>query len=545
MAAVFVILFCTLALPVTSNGNDFNAHFSAYLPGVIQDVWHVSDFPGAAEDGPFLNGVHLPHTFDGFASGFLMPYDIHGLLERSSFSLRIMNSSWSDPADTNVFHKGEQLHLQVSASPVPGQQLYVQSCHASSSPNPADKPEVSLIINKGCVASKESLVKFVARRSDAVNLVVRTSSLKSSEIYLHCRVYLSDVGLTSATKFCNYNKLKSRWVDLGGQSSVCDCCGRRCRSLEHAELPVSLDLTAVVSAGPLIIKDRQSAPQATSLLLPSDYSATKSSPAARDLSDKSWIMAGASFSGRSMQNIGNVSPWPLQPGFGGGVVIVSQGLGGDLSMWLPDMELVFPPVVQVGIGHPENHALQSDEPFRNLKPDVSSETSQAVAVDEGKAKVEAVDSHDLEVDGLVKIQGKPAVTEAHHLEQPQMDLESEFDFPSNGLLLVNPTPDKLSESTEENVVFRQAEMLFKSDRAKLIEPVLYSKLSLKQAVDGSSSLNYEEQKRPSMRKQDNETPQLEQDSEKRHKDELMEDSSKIKGLVSSLLDQLRSVNWWL
>ncbi|XP_067223077.1 zona pellucida protein C [Chanodichthys erythropterus] len=550
MAAVFVVLFCTLALSVASNGNDFNARFSAYLPGIIQDAWHVSDFPGAVEDGPFLNGVHLPHTFDGFASGFLMPYDIHGLLERRNrFSLRIMNSSWSDPADTNVFHKGEQLHLQVSALPGPGQQLYVQSCHASSSPNPADKPEVSLIINKGCVASKESLVKFVLRRSDAVNFVVRTSSLKSSELYLHCRVYLSDVGLTSATKFCNYNKLKSRWVDLGGQSSVCDCCGRRCRSLEHAELPVSLDLTAVVSTGPLIIKDQQSAPQATSPLPKSDYSATKSSAAARDTSDKSRIMAGASFSGRSMQNFGNVSPWPLQPGFGGGVVVVSQRLGGDLSMWLPDMEFVFPPVVQVGIGHPENPALQSDEPFRKLKPDEGTETSPVVAVDEGKAKVEAIDSHDVAVDGFVKIQGKPAVTEVHHLEQPQMDLESdfEFDFPSNGLLPVNPTPDKRSESTEDNVVFRQAEMLFeKSDKgAKLIEPVLYSKLSLKQAVDGSSSLNYEERKRPSMRKQDNEILQLEQDSEKSQKDEQMEDASKIKGLVSSLLDQLRSVKWWL
>lgn len=272
-------------------------------------------------------------------------------------------------------------------------------------------------------------------------------------------------------------------------------------------------------------------------------------------------MAGASFSGRSMQNIGNVSPWPFQPSFGGGVVIVSQGLGGDLSMWLPDiMELEFPPVVQVGIGHPENPAvdvtLQSDKPFRKLKPDESTETSQVVAVTEGKAKVEAVDSHVAEdglglwhlrdVDNSYKIQGKYAVTEAHHLDQPQMDLESEFDFPSNDLLLVNPTPEKLSESTEDkgDIVFRQAEMVFKSDkRDKLFEPVLYSKLSLKQAVDGSSSLNYEEQKRPSMREQDNETPQLERDSEKRQKDERMEDTSKIKGLVSSLLDQLRSVDW--
>lgn len=58
-------------------------------------------------------------------------------------------ASWSGPAETNVFHRGDQLYLQVSASPGPGQQLYVQSCHASSSPNHADKPEVALIINKG------------------------------------------------------------------------------------------------------------------------------------------------------------------------------------------------------------------------------------------------------------------------------------------------------------------------------------------------------------------------------------------------------------
>ncbi|XP_056120357.1 zona pellucida protein C [Rhinichthys klamathensis goyatoka] len=557
MAAVFVVFCCAiacLALPVTSNGNDFNGRISAYSPGMVNDVWHVSDFPGIAEDGLFLNGIPQPHTFDGFASGFPMPYDM-GLLERRNvFSLRIMNSSWSDPADTNVFHKGEQLHLQVSASPAPGQQLYVQSCHASSSPNPAEKPEIALIINKGCVASKESLVKFVLRRSDVVNLVVRTSSLKSSEIYLHCRVYLSDVGLTSVTKFCNYNKLKSRWVDLGGQTSVCDCCGKRCRSLEHAELPDSLDLNAVVSTGPLMIKDQSS----TSL---SDNSATKSSPTVRNLSDKRLIMAGASFSGSSMQNIGNVSPWPVQPSFGG-LVIISQGQGGDLSMWLPDiMELELPPVVQVGIGYPENHAvdvtLQSDEPFRKLKPDESTaETSPTVAVDEGKAKVEAVDLHDVaedrlgmwhlkDVARLHKIQGKPVVTEVRHLLQPQLNLESEFDFLSNDKSLVNPTPDKLSESAEDKgeVVFRQAEMVFKSSKgAKLLEPVLFSKLSLKQAADGSSSLNYEEQKRPSMRKRDK-TPQLERDGEKRQKDERVEDSSEIKGLVSSLLDELRSLDW--
>ncbi|XP_016377788.1 uncharacterized protein LOC107716004 isoform X1 [Sinocyclocheilus rhinocerous] len=550
MAAVFVVFCCTivsLALPVTANGDYFNGHFAAYSPGIIHDVWRVPDLAKH-----FLNEIPQPHNFDGFVPVFPMQYDIQALLE--SFSLRIMNSSWSGPADTNVFHKGEQLYLQVSASPAPGQQLYVQSCHASSSLNHADKPEVALIINKGCVASKESLVRFVLQQRDRVNLVVRTSTFKSSESYIHCRVYLTDLGLTSTTKFCNYNKLKSRWVDLGGQTSVCDCCGRRCRSLtEHAELPVSLDLTAVVSTGPLIIKAQQSAPQATLLAL-SDYS-TKSSPTARDDSDKRWIVAGDSFSASSMQNVGNVSPWPVQRGFGGGVVVISQGLGGDLAMWLPDiLELELNPVVQMGIGYPENPVVditfQNGELFRKLKPDESSEKSPVVVVDEGQAYVEAVNSHDVvknglamwqldDVDHLYKIQEKPVVTAAAHLEPPQLNLESEFDFPPNDQPLISPTPGKLSESAEDGeVVFRQAEMVFKSAKgAKLSEPVLYSKLSLNRAVNGSSFLNYEEQKRPSMNKQDNK--RLERNGEKSQKDELVEGTSKIKSLVSSLLDQLR------
>ncbi|XP_052475538.1 uncharacterized protein LOC128031362 isoform X2 [Carassius gibelio] len=536
MALGFVV-FCgtivSLVLPVTSDGDYFDGNFAAYSPGFIYDVWHIPQ----------------PHNFDGFEPMFPMPYDTQPLSRKGKhFSLRIMNSSWSGPADTNVFHKGEQLYLQVSASPAPGQQLYVQSCHASSSPNHADKPDVALIINKGCVASKESLVKFVLQQRDRVNLMVRTSSLKSSESYIHCRVYLTDLGLTSTTKFCNYNKLKSRWVDLGGQTSVCDCCGRRCKSSkEHAELPVSLDLTAVVSTGPLIIKDKPSALQATPLA-PSDYS-TKSSSTAGARPDKNWIVASDSFSKGSMQNVGNVSPWPVQRGFGGDVMVVSQGLGGELSMWLPEiLELVLNPVVQMEIGYPGDPTDLTflDEPFRKLKPDETSEKSPVVALD-GQASVEAVKSHDVVKDGymwqlddadrLYKIQEKPDVTEADHLEQLKLSLESDFDFAPNDQPLISPTPDKLSESAEDEgeVVFRQSEMVFKSAKgAKLSEPIIYSKLSLNRAVNGSTFLNYEEQKRPSMNK-----PDHEQNAEKSQKDEPMEGTSKIKDLVSSLLDQLR------
>ncbi|XP_042598264.1 uncharacterized protein LOC109060749 [Cyprinus carpio] len=545
MAVVFVV-FCwtivSLVLPVTPNGDDFNVHFTAYSPGLIQDVWHI---PAAAAHS--LNEVPQSYNFDEFASVFPMPYDIQALLDRrNSFSLRIMNASWSGPADTNVFHRGDPLYLQVSASPGPGQQLYVQSCHASSSPNHTDKPGVALIINKGCVASKKSLVKFVTQQPDRVNLIVRTSSLKSSESYIHCGVYLTNLGVTPTTKFCNYNKLKSKWVDLGGQTSVCDCCGRKCRNLiERVELPVSLDLTAVVSTGPLVLKDQESAPQATPLTLSDD---SKSSPTARDGSDKNWIMASTSFSGSSKQNVGKVSPWPVQHGYGG-VMVISKGPGSDLSMWLQDiMELAFNPLLQMGTGYPENPVDITFQIAEPLRPDESTERSPAVAVDEGRVYVGAVDSDDVvkdwldmghlnDVDHLHKIQEKPA----DYLELTPLHVESEFDFPPNDQPLISPTPDKLSESTEDEggVVFRQAEMIFNGAKgAKLSEPVLYSKLSLTQAADGSSVLSYEEQKRPSKNKQDK-RPQLEKNGEKSPKDVQLEDTSKIKGLVSSLLDQLR------
>ncbi len=149
-----------------------------------------------------------------------------------------------------------------------------------------------------------------------------------------------------------------------------------------------------------------------------------------------------------------------------------------------------------------------------------------------------------DVDHLHKIQEKPVMIDADYIEQPQLHFESESDFPPNDQPLISPTPDTISESTadEGEVVFRQAKMIFNGAKgAKLSEPVLYSKLSLKQAADGSSVVHYEEQKRPSMTKHDK-RPQL-KNSEKSSKDVQMEDTSKIKGLVSSLLDQLRLVDW--
>ncbi|KAA0711155.1 hypothetical protein E1301_Tti002737 [Triplophysa tibetana] len=555
----FVVFCCCIIASVTSNVDDFNVVVSSYSPGVIQDVWHVSDLPIITEDGYFLNEFLQPPTSDQLASVFPMPNEAQALLERSRFSIRILNPSWNDLVNTNVFHKGEQLYVQLSASCDPGQQLYVQSCHASASPHPSDKPNVAFIFNKGCVASKKSFVKFVHRQSDKVILVLGTSSLKSSEVYLHCRVSLSYSGLTPNTKFCNYNRLKSRWVDLSGQTAVCKCCGKSCRSLGEQDL---LGLTAMVSTGLLFMKERQSEPRTTPLALSNHYSTAEPSPAVKTLSDKPWIVAGASFSGNPNQNMANISPWSAPPGFGGGVMVISQELGGSLSVWLPDIQ--FNPMV--GMDYPEHVpvvdiTLKSDDPNRGLKLEEEFEKLQMVQeqvkhsqkmpeVDEGKAYYKAVGPYDGAVDPamwklkdgaqLYNVHGEPFVGTNVQLEQPNRSEPSPIsDLQTNDLsfLGTSPSPDKVTNGTEDegDDFVRQAELVFEKGEDALSEPLHYSKLSLNRAPDGSSSLIYEEQKRSSTRKQGTKKPQHELDALKSQKDE---EVYGVKDLISILLDRL-------
>lgn len=92
MVSFSLVICCTiafLALPVTSDGNVFNGHLAAYVPGIIQDIWHVPDFIPNPKDGSLPNAVSQP--FDGFAPAFPIPYNIQALLERrNSFSIKIM-----------------------------------------------------------------------------------------------------------------------------------------------------------------------------------------------------------------------------------------------------------------------------------------------------------------------------------------------------------------------------------------------------------------------------------------------------------------------
>ncbi|XP_047467330.1 zona pellucida protein C [Mugil cephalus] len=169
-----------------------------------------------------------------------------------SFCIRAMNSSWTSAADSNVYKRGQGVNLQVFAKTRPDQQLFIQSCFVSASPEPQTRPRHAVVMNKGCsvaMHAHHAVVQFVAsNRADVVNFALNTSYL-ISELYVHCSVVISDQGVTFSSKSCNYNPLQSRWEELSGVE-VCDCCSSKCKGLPEAR--------TFVSAGPFVVVDEDS-----------------------------------------------------------------------------------------------------------------------------------------------------------------------------------------------------------------------------------------------------------------------------------------------
>ncbi|XP_051942456.1 zona pellucida protein C [Hippocampus zosterae] len=183
-----------------------------------------------------------------------LPY--HPLAEKSRrFSIQAMDPSWTSAAESNVYMRGQIINVQVSAKIGPQQQLFIQSCFISASPAFHTKPRHAIIMNKGCTAPFGSpyTVKFLNSDNSEVKFALNSTYL-ISELYIHCSVLITDIGITSGSKSCNYDVVHSRWEDLSGNVKVCHCCNAKCKGLSVKHL--SEDANALVSTGPLIMVQR-------------------------------------------------------------------------------------------------------------------------------------------------------------------------------------------------------------------------------------------------------------------------------------------------
>ncbi|XP_077402082.1 zona pellucida protein C [Vanacampus margaritifer] len=233
----------------------------------------------------------------------------------SEFSIQAMNPSWTSAAESNIYMRGQIINVQVSAKISHHEQLFIQSCFISSSPESRDKPRHVIIMNKGCTAppsSPNTVIKFLDSHYSQVNFALNSTYL-ISKMYIHCSVLISDIGITSGSKSCNFDSVNSRWEELSGNVEVCRCCNSKCKGLSVKHLP--RDSKAVVSTGPLVLVQRP-APSFPKLALDSMQS-DAATPEEESVIDTS---------------VSNEFQWPSPPST---VVVVGQDPVSSLTLVLP------------------------------------------------------------------------------------------------------------------------------------------------------------------------------------------------------------------
>ncbi|XP_015463432.3 zona pellucida protein C [Astyanax mexicanus] len=565
---VYLILM-TLVWSGHSVENEGPGLSPVYSKAVYQDVW--PDF-SMLTGGVFGKSLLQPVGLHELGSSYPVPFHPWSFMDPGTrFSIKAVNSTLNGQAGTNVYRRGELVYLQVSSSSLPGQELYLQSCYATSTPNHNDKSTLALISNKGCVSSKQSVVKFVSRQSDVVNFVLDTSSLKFSQIYVHCVVALSDHGLTPDTKSCNYVTDKFRWVELGGRTDVCECCATKCRY--PSEYPASFgEFKAVVSTGPLSIKEQELEKQPLTGRTPTIsnrrpwiLSGASPSGALTSSTGKGWIVSGASVSGSPKVNR---SPWQTSPVTAD--LAVGRGLGDALSLLLPGlmMGVQSSPVIEIEIGYPQRKGRadllsgQSSVPADVFwrKPEAKFEAS--LQREDPQQVFPAVKPAYQELlgmaDGYPLADAPHLPSGGHYAEAPQPPLESLPDKPEEELrgdvftnfrepqlekvssgensvasmydVQKSDVPELIEDHDEGDVlVVSHTELLFKKANADVLDKPEFlkkSELTFKGVSDESSSLDYAEEQG---------TPGLDD----------REESAKLsakKELVSSLMALMRKLN---
>ncbi|XP_062253661.1 zona pellucida protein C [Platichthys flesus] len=403
------------------------------------------------------------------------------------FNLKVVTSSWSSVTESNVYERGQVINLQVSAQTKPDQQLFVQSCFVSASPEPQSKPRHAVIMNKGCTAplgSPHPVVQFVASsRRDVVNFALNTSYL-ISELYVHCSVIISQQGVTRDSKSCNYNLIQSRWEDLGGDVEVCECCSSKCKALSVRHHPEG-QIRATLSTGPLVIVDKDI--EMSSEHEVSEPQKKPSAPITNSMQSDAAVTGAAIISGASRSR-SKVSSPPQ------GVIMVSEDPAARLTLWLPgqlqqteggltnrlkasdtssnDHPAPQPSNLPINQIEGQNlNGLKSDSSLRDLK--------LPVMVDRWLIPAFAEDSPRQTWSGSSTVFGP---------DVPQVDI----------LLLAEATVNDLNrvhfDQVEDEPAQMQADAAVTPEKQTYyVKPIIRSKLAFSKGTDGTQTLSYEEE----------------------------------------------------
>uniref|UniRef100_A0A8C4DCV8 ZP domain-containing protein n=1 Tax=Dicentrarchus labrax TaxID=13489 RepID=A0A8C4DCV8_DICLA len=490
----------------------FVGHFIAVQSVVReQDTRIPQHFPGFFDNimpFPFKRHFDFPPYDTIFSSWRTRAPDFHMLaefppliglpqVEWDCFHLQTQMffpaASWTSTAESNIYKRGRVVNLQVSATARPEQQqLFIQSCFVSASPDPQTRPRHAVIMNKGCTApvgSRHAVVEFVAsNRVDVVNFVLNTSYL-ISELYIHCSVLLSDQGVTSSSKFCNYNVIQSRYLHTHTTTIF---------GLKLTKHVIS-DAKAIVSTGPLVIvdKDVETSPGPAVSKLQETSSAPVTSSVQSDASDgaAAEIVSAASIPRSRLSS-------PPQ-----GVVVVSQDPAARLTLWLPGQ--VQDTEYRENTGSESEDYLtvlvQASDTASNDLPELQPSTKdQESVLNTPTNKIEDQNFNFLTlVDGWIISPHLEKAAIADESERKTWfrrfglsgtDATQEVDVPLLDDITINVLNQNDLHQMREDLAQRPKDAAVMLQEGKNdVRPVIRSKLEFSKGMDGSQTLSYEEE----------------------------------------------------
>ncbi|XP_057690891.1 zona pellucida glycoprotein 3d tandem duplicate 1 [Corythoichthys intestinalis] len=155
------------------------------------------------------------------------------------FSLTVCNAQWEPLSADHSFVLGEPVNFVAqSGSLLPGEMLFVDSCHVTLSKDPMSRPKVDLITDYGCMTDSQrpgSSSYFWSRSGDMLKFSIDAFLLRavSQVLYIHCSM---SVGVTTShtSKSCNYNQTTGRWEELDAPPSTCSCCESICGDMQDS-----------------------------------------------------------------------------------------------------------------------------------------------------------------------------------------------------------------------------------------------------------------------------------------------------------------------
>ncbi|XP_035533714.1 zona pellucida sperm-binding protein 3-like [Morone saxatilis] len=205
-------------------------------------------------------------TWKPFASNMLAEQQLH-------FSLRLMTEDWQSQRPSNVYFPGDVMHIEAAilqGHHIP-LRIYVDSCVATTNPDPSSQPRYPFITNHGCLSDAKltGAKSYFMQRSQEDKLHFQLKAFRfhqdhrnSRYITCHLKATALSVPIDSQHKVCSFLIEAKRWVASGGDNKVCSCCETSCKKQRRkrglatdAELPLGLQWEGTAALGPILLEE--------------------------------------------------------------------------------------------------------------------------------------------------------------------------------------------------------------------------------------------------------------------------------------------------